>query len=77
MRIAIWRSTEDQTRALADALLRRGIFIPASAYPGGPAPVYLRISVTAMHKPEQIQRLADALRTLAAADHVVCEPRIA
>ena len=64
---AIWRPDEAQTRALAQGLHDRGIFIPASVYPGGPAPVYLRISVTAEHTPEQIQRLGSAL-------HEICDP---
>lgn len=58
---AIWQRDEEQTRTLAQGLLDRGIFIPASVYPGGPAPVYLRISVTAEHTPEQIGALRAAL----------------
>ena len=53
--------TVEQTRTLSDALLDEGFFVPASEYPGGPSGVYLRISVTARHRGEDLDRFAAAL----------------
>jgi len=74
---AVWMQTPDETRALASALADRGLFVPASEYPGGPTSVYLRISVTAEHTPEQILRLSDALSELLAQAQTGAQPQSA
>jgi 8-amino-7-oxononanoate synthase len=57
----------DSDRALeaADRLLERGIFVPAIRYPTVPRDAArLRITITALHTPEQIRTLCAALRPL-------------
>ncbi|MFN0059770.1 MAG: aminotransferase class I/II-fold pyridoxal phosphate-dependent enzyme [Planctomycetota bacterium] len=49
------------TTALAARLRHRGVFVPVVEYPGGPQPIYLRLTVTALHTLEEIERLAEAL----------------
>ncbi len=58
---AVWQVTPQLTRELSEHLRAQGVFVPASEYPGGPVGVYLRVSVTAEHTPEQIGALASAL----------------
>lgn len=41
-------------------LLAQGIYAPLIEYPGGPSPRYFRLTVTASHRPEQIDRLGEA-----------------
>lgn len=50
--------SEQRMRRLHADLLREGVLAPLIAYPGGPAPVYFRLSVTSEHTPEQIDRLS-------------------
>jgi 8-amino-7-oxononanoate synthase len=47
--------------SLHRALLAKGILAPLIDYPGGPAPRYFRLSVSAMHEEQHFQRLAAAL----------------
>jgi 7-keto-8-aminopelargonate synthetase-like enzyme len=42
-------------------LLQAGILAPLITYPGGPAPVYFRLSVNSEHTPAQIELLGEAL----------------
>lgn len=53
-------STERMERIYA-ALLERGILAPLIDYPGGSARLYFRITVSASHSIEQIDRLAEEL----------------
>lgn len=39
------------------ALLQDGLYAPFIEYPGGPTPQFFRVTVTASHTPEQIDRL--------------------
>ena len=61
---AIWLPTPEQTRSLSSALLEEGFFVPASEYPGGPCGTYLRISVTATHQAEDLDRFGATLARL-------------
>ncbi|MFI4898618.1 MAG: aminotransferase class I/II-fold pyridoxal phosphate-dependent enzyme [Phycisphaerales bacterium JB059] len=61
---AIWLPSPAQTRALSSALREEGFFVPASEYPGGPSATYLRISVTARHRAEDLDRFGAALARL-------------
>jgi len=55
---------EPAMQATRATLEREGIAVPLVAYPGGPVPVYFRATVTADHTPEQLDRLALALRAI-------------
>lgn len=46
--------------AIESVLRSQGLFVPLVTYPGGPCPVYFRLSVTSQHTPAQIDRLAAA-----------------
>lgn len=52
---------------LHEELARRGHFVPLIGYPGGPAGRYLRLSVSAGHADDQIDRLLTDLADLAPA----------
>ncbi|RMH28525.1 MAG: aminotransferase class I/II-fold pyridoxal phosphate-dependent enzyme [Planctomycetota bacterium] len=39
----------------------QGVWLPLVEYPGGPAPVYFRLSVSAAHTPDQIDKLTAVL----------------
>jgi len=52
----------DAMQALHRAAWDAGVWMPLVAYPGGPAPVYFRLAVTASHTAGQIERLGDVLR---------------
>lgn len=43
------------------SLLDQGIYAPYIEYPGGPTPRFFRLTACAIHTPEHIQRLGDAL----------------
>lgn len=65
-------------RAFYDLLIERGVFIPLIDYPNGPAPLYFRLSVCAMHTPAQIDHLLKSLsEALAATASPACAPRAA
>lgn len=65
-------------RALYDHLLSGGVFIPLIDYPNGPAPLYFRLSVCAMHTPAQIDYLLRVLESsLARTASPACAPRVA
>jgi 7-keto-8-aminopelargonate synthetase-like enzyme len=53
--------SEQRMRRLHADILREGVLAPLIAYPGGPAAVYFRLSVTSEHTPEHIDRLASLL----------------
>ncbi|MGJ8635612.1 MAG: aminotransferase class I/II-fold pyridoxal phosphate-dependent enzyme [Phycisphaerales bacterium] len=53
--------SEDAMRHTESMLLEQRIILPLMHYPGGPAPLYFRLSVTASHTNEQINQLATAL----------------
>ncbi|MFN0133193.1 MAG: aminotransferase class I/II-fold pyridoxal phosphate-dependent enzyme [Phycisphaerales bacterium] len=48
-------------RATHAFLLEQGFLAPLITYPGGPWPLYFRLSVTSEHRPEQIEALGEAL----------------
>jgi 7-keto-8-aminopelargonate synthetase-like enzyme len=54
-------SAERMERMSAE-LLSRGVFVPLVTYPGGPCPVYFRLSVSSEHTDEQIDLLGTVLR---------------
>lgn len=56
--------TTERMEAIHHALFERGILAPLIEYPGGPAARYFRLSVTAAHTPEQIDRLGRELAAL-------------
>ncbi len=49
---------------LHNALMEEGILAPLIRYPGGPAERYFRLTVTAEHTAEQIERLREAMARL-------------
>lgn len=59
--IAFTTGTPEDMRRLQAAADAAGLILPLVSYPGGPAPVYFRLSVSAAHTPEQIDLLASAL----------------
>lgn len=60
--IAFTVGDEPTMRRVHHELLDRGVLAPVVGYPGGPAPVYFRLSVSAMHTQAQIGLLGDSLR---------------
>lgn len=64
--IAFTAGTPEDMRRLQTNAENAGLIAPLVSYPGGPAPVYFRLSVSAAHTPEQIDLLAS---TLHAAPH--------
>ncbi len=60
--IAFTTGTPDHMRAMHSDALDAGVLAPLVEYPGGPAPVYFRLSVSAAHTDEQIDLLAATLR---------------
>ncbi len=61
--IAFTVGTPDHMRAMHHEALEAGVLAPLVEYPGGPAAVYFRLSVSAAHTDEQIDLLTTALRT--------------
>lgn len=57
-------------RGFAANLMEAGIFVPLIDYPNGPAPLYFRLSVCAMHTDEQIEALIRAMEQALAAPGV-------
>jgi 8-amino-7-oxononanoate synthase len=54
---------EGSMRRVHADLLEAGVLAPLISYPGGPAPVYFRLSVNSEHTPAQIELLGTALET--------------
>jgi len=54
-------STEKQMESVYNRLLERGILIPLIDYPGGPAPRYFRLVITAAHTAADIASLTREL----------------
>jgi 7-keto-8-aminopelargonate synthetase-like enzyme len=59
--IAFVAGEADAMRIMHEEMLDRGVLAPLVAYPGGPAPVYFRLSVSAEHTEQQIELLAAAI----------------
>jgi 8-amino-7-oxononanoate synthase len=59
--VAFAAGTAESMRATHDAALSEGFLAPLVTYPGGPAPVYFRLSVSSAHTHAQIDRLAAVL----------------
>lgn len=53
--------SDDRMSDLAERLSAQGFLVPLIEYPGGPAPRYFRISVTALHDTSEIERLASCM----------------
>lgn len=53
--------SEQRMREVQAALLAEGVLAPLIAYPGGPAPLYFRLAVSAEHTPEHLDLLASLL----------------
>ncbi len=51
-------------RRISAELLRRGIYVPFTQYPGTPLGGSLRFSISSEHTPEQIDRLREALEEI-------------
>ncbi len=49
--------SDDRMDRLQGQLRDRGIAVPVICYPGGPSARFVRVSVSALHTPEQIERL--------------------
>ncbi|GMV26545.1 MAG: 8-amino-7-oxononanoate synthase [Phycisphaerae bacterium] len=65
-------------RSFYDRLIAQDVFIPLIDYPNGPAPLYFRLSVCAMHSPGQIDHLLRSLETaLADTASLACQARAA
>lgn len=56
-----WRTPVSRMEQAYAALLERGILVPLIDYPNGPTDRYFRLSVTAAHTPDQIDRLGKTL----------------
>jgi len=59
---AIPVASAEREAALDDAWRRASIDVPCMGYPGGPGARYFRISVTAEHSPDDVERLTRAVR---------------
>ncbi|MDF1838982.1 MAG: pyridoxal phosphate-dependent aminotransferase family protein [Planctomycetota bacterium] len=57
---------EKEGRRISAELLRRGIYVPFTQYPGTPLGGALRFSISSEHSEEQIARLEVALKEIAA-----------
>lgn len=64
--VAFSMPDESAMESLHAGLLEVGILAPLIRYPGGPSPRYFRLTVTAEHTPDHIDRLRDAMRGLLA-----------
>jgi len=53
--------SQPEMQRLAQQLDEKGIFVPLISYPGGPAPLYFRASVTSEHTTDDLHRLDKAL----------------
>lgn len=60
--IAFTAGTPDQMWAMHRAALNAGVLAPLVEYPGGPAPLYFRLAVSACHTEQQIELLSQTLR---------------
>lgn len=60
--IAFTAGTPGDMRAMHHDCLGAGLIAPLVSYPGGPAPVYFRLSVSSEHTAEQIDLLGQTLR---------------
>ncbi len=52
---------ETNMRRIENQLLREGVLVPLMQYPNGPAPIYFRLVVNAMHSQAQLDHLDQAL----------------
>ncbi|QOJ01565.1 MAG: pyridoxal phosphate-dependent aminotransferase family protein [Phycisphaeraceae bacterium] len=56
-----WLGSAGRMRAVQEAMLSAGVFVPLIDYPGGPVPWYFRATVSACHTAAQIGRLGEVL----------------
>jgi 8-amino-7-oxononanoate synthase len=61
-----WFTPEAKLETIYRSLLERGLLVPLIDYPGGPTDRYFRLSVTALHSFDEIDRLGAALVELLA-----------
>lgn len=59
----------ESMKSIERQLLKERIILPLMHYPGGPAPLYFRLSVNASHTHQHIQQLASALAQATKAVH--------
>ncbi|MBX3363698.1 MAG: pyridoxal phosphate-dependent aminotransferase family protein [Phycisphaeraceae bacterium] len=59
--------SRERMQTLSDEALAAGFLVPLIEYPGGPAPAYFRLSVSALHESAQIEALMDCLSAALAA----------
>lgn len=60
--IAFTAGTPDHMRIIHRDALDAGVLAPLVEYPGGPAPLYFRLAVSACHTENQIELLSQTLR---------------
>jgi 8-amino-7-oxononanoate synthase len=60
--LAFTAGTPEAMRSMHRATLDAGVLAPLVEYPGGPAPVYFRLSVSARHTDAQIELLSATLQ---------------
>ena len=67
-------ATEPMMQRVYSRLLSRGILAPLIEYPGGPAPLYFRVVVNAMHTTAEIEKLISFLAEEIANDRANAQP---
>ncbi len=72
--IAFTAGGPDAMRSMHRSALDAGVLAPLVEYPGGPAPVYFRLSVSALHTQAQIDLLSDILHGARKASFIETPP---
>lgn len=72
--IAFTTGAPDDMRRAQRAMEEAGLVTPLVSYPGGPAPVYFRLSISAAHTDEQIHTLGRAFEAAAGRTHAEARP---
>lgn len=61
--------SEENMKSIEQQLLDQRIILPLMQYPGGPAPLYFRLSINASHTHQHLNQLASALSAATKALH--------